>query len=492
MTPKKATETDPLLPSSSAPDANNERTISPSSTGRTILSLAIPAAAALLIDPLMTLADTAFVGHYSSGTDGATPLAGMGAAVAVLSFGLYLCNFLCTATTPLVASAPDATAAARVGGQALSLALTLGMVGTVVVWAGRDVFIDQIMGVTDPVARGYAVTFLTVRALAVPAVLTIEAATGILRGTLDTKTPVAVLVGANGVNFVLDVLLIAVWGWGPLGAAIATTTAEWISAGVFLSMLSGSLPLVGLEDGSKKKDDWVPVTPLRELPAWADVKPLIVASGSVLFRSLTLQLSLAAAAAMASRSATTSMAAHQIGIQLWLLCSFFCDSLAAASQGLVADALGRNDAVAVLDISKTVFRYSLVLGLFLAAVLQTGSGTGFLLDLFTKDPATQAALVTILPLIVIAQPLNSLVFAADGVLQGASQFSFQARAMAISGAAALCTFGVVERAEPTETSVLVHVWLALIALQVMRGLTSLWKLVDDDGPIRLWQQPESV
>ena len=39
----------------------------------------------------------------------------------------------------------------------------------------------------------------------------------------------------------------------------------------------------------------------------------------------------------------------------------------------------------------------------------------------------------ILPLIVLAQPLNALVFAADGVLQGASEFPFQARAMVLSG-----------------------------------------------------------
>jgi hypothetical protein len=32
---------------------------------------------------------------------------------------------------------------------------------------------------------------------------------------------------------------------------------------------------------------------------------------------------------------------------------------------------------------------------------------------------------------------------------------------------------------------LVHIWTALIALQAMRGLTSLWKIVDSNGPINL-------
>jgi Na+-driven multidrug efflux pump len=183
---------------------------------------------------------------------------------------------------------------------------------------------------------------------------------------------------------------------------------------------------------------------------------LIVASSAVFFRALVLQISLSAAAAMAARgglggvmdggsaAAAASVAAHQIGIQLWLLCSFFCDSLAAASQGLVADALGRNDPRGVRDVSSTVFTYSLILGLFLASLLQIGEWTNWIFELFTSDPLTRTALGEIIPLIVLAQPVNALVFAADGVLQGASQFPFQAKAMAVSGLMAVGTFVALE------------------------------------------------
>jgi Na+-driven multidrug efflux pump len=181
------------------------------------------------------------------------------------------------------------------------------------------------------------------------------------------------------------------------------------------------------------------------------------------------------------------VAAHQIGIQLWLLCSFFCDSLAAASQGLVADALGRDDRRDVVDVSRTVFLYSFVLGVLLSAVLWAGTATGFLFDVFSRDPGTRADLAGILPLIVAAQPLNALVFAADGVLQGASEFPFQARSMAASGIAAVASFAALEAtaAAGQGASTLVHVWWALLVLQVVRGATSLWKLADPQGPIDL-------
>jgi putative MATE family efflux protein len=339
--------------------------------------------------------------------------------------------------------------------------------------------------------------FLSVRAFAAPAVLCIEAATGVLRGYLDTKTPIVVLVVANLVNLVLDVALIVFAGLGPLGAAIATTTAEWISAGLFLAVLAGRLPSAAPELGSNPVGPAVVVLPAKSIPAWTEIQPLIVASSSIFFRTVILQLSLSAAAAMAARggglegTAASSVAAHQIGVQLWLLCSFFCDSLAAASQGLVADALGRKNQDDVIDVSKTIFLYSLYLGIFLAGLLQIGASTNWLFDIFTKDPSTGQSLSEILPLIILAQPLNALVFAADGVIQGASEFPFQAKAMAFSGLTAVGTFVALETIGDVNADTLVHVWTALIVLQLMRGLTSFFKLIDVNGPINLMSRTKN-
>lgn len=185
---------------------------------------------------------------------------------------------------------------------------------------------------------------------------------------------------------------------------------------------------------------------------------------------------------------SASVAAHQIAIQLWLLCSFACDALAAASQTLVADAIGRNDQKGVQDVSWTVFSYSLALGLLLSISLGVGTSTGFLLNLFTSDKNTQADLAPILYLIILAQPLNSLVFAADGVLQGASEFTYQAKTMWISvTTAALCFIGLQFGSEDiySNTDTLINVWKSMLVLQCMRGLTSYIKIIDIEGPIKL-------
>ena len=430
-------------------------------------------------------------------SDSANELAGMGSAAALLTFSFYIFNFLCTVTTPLVASkrsSGNEKEAIAVGGQALSLALGLGGILTASLLAFQGPLL-QIMGTgaSGEEANGYAMSFLSIRALAAPAVFGISASTGVLRGYLDTKTPIYILVFANVINLLLDVALIVYAHMGPAGAAIATTTAEWTSAILFLGVLSGKLPSADGQLGRRSDDDvreTISITPALSIPPWEEVKPLIVASSSVFFRSLVLQISLSAAAAFAARGGETvpggaaaSIAAHQIAIQLWLLCSFTADALAAASQGLVADALGRQDQDDVRDVSKTVFRYSAILGVALAALLQIGYLTNFVLDLFTSDTGTKLALSQILTLIVLAQPLNSLVFAADGVLQGASEFPFQAKSMALSGATAAVTFYALQSTNSADT--MVHVWIALLALQLMRGLTSLVKLFDPAGPIKL-------
>lgn len=285
----------------------------------------------------------------------------------------------------------------------------------------------------------------------------------------------------------------------------------------------------GEVDAASQPQAKVVVTPVLKVPSWIAIKPLIVASSSVFTRTFMLQLAIAGAAAMATRSgggsgseaAAASIAAHQVALQLWLLCSFVCDALAAASQALVADRLGREDAgrylgFALLNnrfcfyrrsvshgmewcflslqqyvdgvrgVSKTVFGYSLILGFILAGILGVGNYTGFLLSLFTEDKLTQDALKPLLLLLIVAQPLNSFVFAADGVLQGASAFSYQAKSMILSVLVAFASFFCFQHfaSNGSESgSTLIFVWYSLVILQLMRGVTSLWKLLEANGPI---------
>ena len=70
------------------------------SLNTSIAAIALPALGTELIDPLLSLCDTAFVGRIS-----AEQLAGVGIASSVFTYTFLFFNFLSTASAPLVARA---------------------------------------------------------------------------------------------------------------------------------------------------------------------------------------------------------------------------------------------------------------------------------------------------------------------------------------------------------------------------------------------------
>ena len=204
-----------------------------------IFALALPAVASLLLDPVLGVVDTAFVGRIR-GEGAAEALGGLAVATAVFNFSFKLFNFLAEVTGPLVASqiaaaeaeAADlddasvatnttttrAQAAETVRG-AMTLAVALGIFAcvslelgaeTVLRWSGAD-------GVSSGATNGgvdggnmlrQAEAYLRVRALSAPAALIGTVAVGAYRGLLDTKTPLLVSGAANAVNLVMDPVLI--------------------------------------------------------------------------------------------------------------------------------------------------------------------------------------------------------------------------------------------------------------------------------------------
>src|SRR6185503_16447557 len=135
--------------------------------------------------PLFLLADTAMVGHL-----GATPPAGLGLASAVLQTIIGLMVFLAYATTPSVArrlGAGDERGAVASGVDGLWLALGLGAVLALAGWAATP-WLVGVFGASAEVTAA-ASTYLSISMAGLPAMLIVFAATGLLRGLQDTRTP---------------------------------------------------------------------------------------------------------------------------------------------------------------------------------------------------------------------------------------------------------------------------------------------------------------
>jgi len=426
---------------------------------RELFAFAIPALGGLAIDPLVSLVDTAFVGRL-----GATSLAALGVNTSLFSLAFFGFNFLAYTTTPMISAALGRSERERAGEltvQALFLALLLG-VGVAVLLNILVVPLLRIMGASGELLPA-AATYLRIRALAAPALLTLTASRGILYGHGDAGTVLRIVAVLNAVNIVLDPLFIFTFGWGLAGAAWATTLAQYTGALLFwrLFLRDGDLRDSNLRDGDKEQRfniRW-------HVPTLLTLRPFIKSGSLLTLRTLALILTMTLAAAVATRVSVLAIAAHQVAAQLWLLLALTVDALADAAKTIVPRYLGQNRR----DNAKRAANRALLWG----TVVGVGLGVLFfalqplLPRLFTDEPEVIRAVLAIFPFIILAQPLNGLVFVWDGIFMGLEQWSFLALAMVISaGVAAIVLLLVL----PLGWG-LAGVWWGLVTLMIMRALT---------------------
>lgn len=359
-----------------------------------ILSIALPALATLAADPVLSLVDTAFVGRL-----GTVPLAALGVDTAIFSFAYAIFNFLAYATTPMVARARgqgDVAQSGRIVWGAMSLAVVIGVVSVLVLLAGARFFVVGMQAgsaVVDP-----AVSYLRIRAFALPAVLIITAANGAYRGFENTRVPLYVTLVINVLNVILNPVLMFWAGLGIQGAAWATLVAQWVGAIGFWLLLRRK----------SRAEDWA-----GGRLTGSDLVPFLRAGPVLILRTLLLVASLTVATAVAADTGTVEVAAHQVVSQLWFLLAMMVDALAIAAQSLIASTLGGGEPARAKALADKLIRWGLVVGVGLAAVLLALRNSAGVL--FTDDPAVLAALATAVPIAALMQPAAAVLFVLDGV-----------------------------------------------------------------------------
>lgn len=364
---------------------------------RQILRLAVPAFLALIIEPLFLLADTAIVGHL-----GVTALAGLGVASAALLTGVNVFVFLAYGTTALVArrmGAGQEREALAGGIDGIWLSIALGAVTAVIVGALAGP-ICRLFGASDATVQ-QATDYLQVSALGIPAMLVVLAATGVLRGLLDTRTPLIAAVAGFGSNIALNYLLVYPAGLGIAGSAWGTVIAQ--------TGMAIGLGLV-VARSARRRGARLRPHPAGVLRAAASGVPLLV-------RTLALRAALLLDTWLSAGIGTVVLAANQVSMTVFSFMAFALDALAIAAQTLTGHALGSGDRTGTVRLTRTLTWWGaglgVVLGLLLVAV------HAVLPDVFTPDPAVQRTLAAALLVLAALLPVCGVVFVLDGVLIGA-------------------------------------------------------------------------
>jgi MATE family multidrug resistance protein len=419
----------------------------PRAGNRAILRLALPALGTLAIDPLLTLTDTAFVARL-----GVTELAALGVDTAILGFAFFGFNFLAYVTTPLVAQAlgrGNETEARRWVGDALLLAVILGVVATVVVAAIAPWLVD-LMGAGDDVS-GPAVSYLRIRVVATPAVLIVTTGHGAFRGYQDTRTPLVVALGVNLINLILDPILIFVAGLGIEGAAIATVVAQYAGAIWFLRLLR------------RRR--------MADRPAGIrEAIPTVLALGRngflVSIRTAFLLFGLTFAAGTATRLGPAEIAAHQVVMQVWLLAAMVADGFAIAAQAMIGDAVGTRQVSSTDRLTYRLLMWGVVTGLLLMAAFLLGKP---LLARLVDDPVVADLAVSAGAVAGWMMPVAGPLFVADGIF-----FGLLALRTIIASTALGAVTIVLLLTSTSLGDTLDGIWWAVAAMLVARGVVYLF------------------
>ena len=363
-----------------------------------VLGLAVPALGVLAAEPLYVLVDTAVVGHL-----GALPLAGLALGGVVLSQVSTQLTFLSYGTTSRTARLHGAgrrADAVSEGVQATWLALTVGLV---IVVAGQLLAepVARALSGSDEIA-GQAVSWLRIAVCGAPLILVTMAGNGWMRGVQDALRPLRFVLLGNGISAVLCPLLVYVAGWGLTGSAVANVAAQVVSASLFLRALVAEK------------------VPLRPRPAV--MRAQLGLGRDLVLRSLAFQACFVSAAAVAARTSTAAVGAHQIVLQLWTFLSLVLDSVAIAAQSLVGAALGAGQRRRARGVATQITGYGLILGCALCAVFAALAPV--LPHAFTSDPGVLGEVPHAWWFFVALQPVAGVVFALDGVLLGAGDAAF--------------------------------------------------------------------
>ncbi|MFJ4423243.1 MATE family efflux transporter [Streptomyces bobili] len=414
---------------------------------REIVALAVPAFGALVAEPLFVLADSAIVGHL-----GTAQLAGLGVASALLTTAVSIFVFLAYATTAAVArrvGAGDLPAAIRQGMDGIWLALLLGAAVIALVLPTAPSLVE-LFGASETAAP-YAITYLRISALGIPAMLVVLAATGVLRGLQDTRTPLYVAIGGFVANALLNVGLVYGADLGIAGSAWGTVIAQCGMAVVYLVVVIRGARRHGAS--------------LR--PDAAGIRASARAGVPLLVRTLSLRAVLMIATAVAARLGDEDIAAHQIVLSLWSLLAFALDAIAIAGQAIIGRYLGANDSQGARVVCRRMVEWGIAVGVVLT--LLVALARPLFLPLFTGDPGVTDAALPALLVVALSQPVCAIVFVLDGVLMGAGDGPYLAWAMVLT----LAVFAPVALLVPALGGGLTALWGAMTLMMVVRLLT-LW------------------
>ena len=379
-----------------------------------MLGLALPAFISLIAEPVFLIIDSAIVGHL-----GLLQLAALGAAGSIISLITSTFIFLAYSTTSMVSTnlgRSDNAKAMEVVVSGTLLALLIGIVTAILVFAFRLNLLSLIG--TPKSVIGFANSYLSISLIGVPAILVSFSALGSLRGLRKIGKTVRIQILGYLVNTVLDLFLVYGMRLGISGAALGTSTVQYLVAIAYLLTLFNH--------------NHIKSTTIKPL-----IKSLVqsMRQGSgLVIRTISLRLAILLTTWLAATMGSKQLAAEQSLSTLWTFSAFALDAIALALQVTIGHSIGEKDIQKIRTFTTWGLRWSFVAGIVIGVLLVIIESP--ISHAFTTSRSVQDQIVQTLIVLGLLQPLASLVYLLDGVLIGAGDGDF----LAVAGVGASLAF----------------------------------------------------
>jgi MATE family multidrug resistance protein len=315
-----------------------------------------------------------------------------------------------------------------------------------------------VYGTAGAPALKIAKPYLRIRSLSFLPMLTSFVGFSAFRGTLDVKTSVMIAYSCNMLTVLLDPLLIHGLGFGVKGAALATFSAEIVSAITYLVLM--------------RKRDLIRWSKILKLPSFTSLIPLLKGGMALQLRSFALNITFLMVARVIQSMDDTGVAAaaNAMATQTFQLGGIVLGALSMVAQTVVPNAMveryddEQGKMVGGVNYARTTVNRLMIWGLCI------GVGVGalqllLLPTIMKSSPLQEVRDAARVPALIASwfQGINGLVFVGEGVMMGTGSF------MQLGLNTAVGTLGYLASLKifPQRFG-LTGVWIGLVAFTLIR------------------------
>ncbi len=303
--------------------------------------------------------------------------------------------------------------------------------------------------------------YFYLRILAAPAALLQMVLFGWFFGRQNAVFPLVLTFLVNGANIGLSTYLVTTLGWGIAGVAWGTVGAQYLGLVVGLVLLNYESRRHDLQIFRRAFVE-------RAKRASSGLAAFLKVNGDIFIRTLCLTLSFAF---FYNRSnaldvGTSVIAANVILLQLVNWLSYGVDGFAFAAESLVGKYHGAGDRGRLKQIIRLIFVWGMGLAVLYAAIYWLGDA--HLLGLFAPEdaaPATLAATLEYLPMIVLFCLLATPCYLLDGIYIGLTASTAMRQTMLLAFAGYLLMYFLVGQHYGNW-----GLWASLLAFMVLRAV----------------------